>query len=37
MIFKINQKKFISLNTKPLIIAEVRINHEGNLKIAKRW
>jgi len=36
MIFKINQKKFISLNTKPYIIAEACINHEGNIKIAKK-
>ena len=36
MIFKINKKKFISLNTKPYIIAEACINHEGKIKIAKK-
>ena len=36
MIFKINRKKYISINTRPYIIAEACINHEGNIKIAKK-
>ena len=36
MIFKINKKKSISFSSKPYIIAEACINHEGNIKIAKK-
>ena len=36
MIFKISRNKQITLNTKPYIIAEACINHEGNIKIAKK-
>lgn len=36
MIFKINKKKYISINTRPYIIAEACINHEGNIKIAQK-
>ena len=36
MIFKLNKKKSISFSSKPYIIAEACINHEGNIKIAKK-
>ena len=36
MIFKLSKGKQITLNTKPYIIAEACINHEGNIKIAKK-
>ena len=36
MIFKISKNKQITLDTKPYIIAEACINHEGNIKIAKK-
>ncbi len=36
MIFKITKNRKITLETKPYIIAEACINHEGNIKIAKK-
>jgi N,N'-diacetyllegionaminate synthase len=36
MLFKISKSKKITENTKPYIIAEACINHEGNIKIAKK-
>ena len=34
--FKISKKKIITQESEPYIIAEACINHEGNIKIAKK-